>query len=170
MRRVEDYHRRGHRGRLELYRLVEEGRVRLRDPRPPASLAEYLARPAYTLWLWTGVALLAAWALALSLGAPVPVRLVLGLIVTLLLPGYYTLRLLRPQGTRPLEELVYSIALSLVVVPLVSLALALTVGFSTGAFNAALAVYTLAAAFLAAARSYQPPQRTPGSSAPPRAS
>lgn len=105
----------------EVYRLVDSGELALRDPRPPRDFIEYLGRPGYSMWLWTGLVLAAiAAALALtSTSALHPLRLVLGLVYVFFLPGYGIAEALYPgEELSPIEHLALSIGLSLAIVPL----------------------------------------------------
>ena len=138
--------------------LAEEslrGRLRLRDPSPPQSFLEYLSRPDYALWAWAAAALEALAAAAALLGAPTPLRLLLGLPAVLLVPGYAAARLMYPEGRRPVEELLLSLALSIALVPpaLALAALALG-GLGEGVVVAATSALALALLAPAAYRSW----------------
>lgn len=116
---------------LELYREWTNGELEIEDPSPPASLWEYLARPDYSLWFWTTVALvLSTLAVVVAtssshVAALIPLRYVLGTMFVLFLPGYTLVEALYPRGDElsPLERLALSIGLSLALVPLVGLLL-----------------------------------------------
>ncbi len=122
----------GLRAALRLYRgIVERHEYSLADPRPPRDFVEFLARPSYSLWLWsvTGIALGAAGlALSNASGSLAGLRLVLGLVYTLFLPGYVLVEALYPRedDLDPVEHLALSIGLSLALVPLLGLALNFT--------------------------------------------
>jgi Predicted membrane protein len=145
---------------LELYRSWASGGLELEDPSPPATLAEYLLRPDYSLWLWTVAALvLATFALVAATegaGGPLlPLRYVLGTVFVLFLPGYALVEALYPRGDElsPLERLALSIGLSLALVPLVGLLLNYTpFGIRLYPVLASLSLLTLCLTFIGAWR------------------
>ncbi|MEZ0393810.1 MAG: DUF1616 domain-containing protein [Desulfurococcaceae archaeon] len=113
---------------LDAYRRWLRGEIALEDPSPPTTFAECLVRLDYSLWYWTGMAIvvLAMAAVYASSAVPIlmPARYVLGTIFVLFMPGYSLVRLLYPRDElSPLEELALSIGLSLALVPLIGLAL-----------------------------------------------
>ncbi|AEM38985.1 protein of unknown function DUF1616 [Pyrolobus fumarii 1A] len=112
-----------------VYRDVREGKLKLVDPEPPTTLAQYLRRLDYSLWFWTTAALIAAaitsiWA---SSVAPqlLPLRYILGTLYVLFIPGYVLVEALYPEekSLAPLERLALSIGLSLAIIPLIGLLL-----------------------------------------------
>jgi uncharacterized membrane protein len=145
---------------LELYRSWASGELELEDPSPPATLAEYLLRPDYSLWLWAVAALvLATVALVAATegaGGPLlPLRYVLGTVFVLFLPGYALVEALYPRGDElsPLERLALSIGLSLALVPLVGLLLNYTpFGIRLYPVLAALSLLTICLTFIGAWR------------------
>jgi len=125
---------------LRLYRLYVAGKLELRDPSPPRSWGEALARADYSLWLYALAGLAWAGALAALAGAPSPARLLAATLLVFFLPGYALVRLAYPRGgLRPVEELALSIAASLSIVPVVGLALNYTLGITLEASAVALA-------------------------------
>ncbi len=146
----------------ELYRDVESGAVRLRDPQPPQTFGQYLRNPAYSLWLWTCLALLASTLITIAITpyvpALLPLRYVLGSIYVLFLPGYALIEALYPEekSLSPLERLALSIGLSLAVVPLIGLLLNYTPwGIRLGPIVVSTSVYTALLLFVAAYRKYR---------------
>ncbi len=150
----------GFHGLLDLYRSVERGERRLRDPNPPRDFLGYLSRLDYSLWFWVSMGLaVAAATLALTgVEALQPLRMVLGSVFVLFLPGYALIEALYPGHgeLKPLERLALSIGLSLAIVPLIGLALNYTPwGIRLEPVTVSLAVYTLAVLILAAYRRYR---------------
>ncbi len=145
---------------LELYRSWASGELELEDPSPPTTLAQYLARPDYSLWLWTtaslALATVAVVAATEGRGGPLmPLRYVLGTVFVLFLPGYSLVEALYPRGDElsPLERLALSIGLSLALVPLVGLLLNYTpFGIRLYPVLASLSALTLCLAFIGARR------------------
>jgi len=113
----------------DLWRSIQERKLKLKDPDPPITLISYVFRLDYTLWFWTSVTLV-----ALTLGLVyvteyiplfISARYVLGTIYVLFLPGYSLIEALYPreEDLTPLERVALSIGLSLAVVPLIGLIL-----------------------------------------------
>ncbi len=151
----------GYRGARRAYEMEARGEIRLVDPEPPRAFEEYISRPAYAMWLWTSLALVA---LTLALlgaseasAAVRATRYVVGSIFVLFLPGYATLEALYPgEGDlSPLERLALSLGLSLAIVPLIGLALNYSPwGIRLKPIAASLAAYTTALLLVAAYRKY----------------
>lgn len=145
---------------LDLYRSWVEGGLSLEDPAPPSSLAEYLLRPDYSLWLWTllGVSYLTVVVVAVTergFSLLIPLRYVLGSVEVLFTPGYALIEALYPKASdlTPLERLALSIGLSLALVPLVGLILNYTpFGIRLWPVVASLVALTTALALVAAYR------------------
>ncbi|MEM0471710.1 MAG: DUF1616 domain-containing protein [Sulfolobales archaeon] len=148
----------------DVYRLASNGELRLVDPSPPHSFKEYLFRPPYTLWLWTGLAL--TWLTIaiivstemLQLEPLKPSRYVLGAIYVLFLPGYSTIEALYPDenSLKPLERLALSIGLSLAIVPLIGLILNYTPwGIRLWSVTLTLAIYVTIILITAAHRKWE---------------
>lgn len=165
MKRLEDYLKeqlgRG-KTRLEVYRVLTGGGARLVDPEPPASFYEYLSRPDYSLWLWTGYALVAIAVLVFTASSPSPpllyARYLLGALVALFLPGYYTVEALYPEpgSLKDVERLALSLGVSLAVLPLLGLLLNYTpFGVRPWPVVVTVSGYILATGLLAAYRKYQ---------------
>ncbi len=146
----------------EVYRLVEEGRLRIVDPDPPRTFLRYLTNAAYSLWLWTALslAILTIVAVYLSSLIPpiVPLRYVFGTIYVLFLPGYALIEALypEPQSLKPLERLALSIGLSLAVVPLIGLLLNYTPwGIRLDPIMASMTIFIVVMLMIAAYRKYR---------------
>ena len=145
----------------EVFKEVNEGKIRLIDPEPPNEYVSYLRRTEYSAWLWTTVTILALTALSILTSsaseAILYLRYVLGAITVLYLPGYATIELLYPKGKdlSPLERLALSIGLSLALVPLIGLVLNYTPwGIRLGPVATSLIIYTAIAVFAAGYRKY----------------
>jgi len=145
----------------EVFKEVNEGKIRLIDPEPPNDYVSYLRRTEYSAWLWTTVTILALTALSILTSsaseAILYLRYVLGAITVLYLPGYATIELLYPKGKdlSPLERLALSIGLSLALVPLIGLILNYTPwGIRLGPVATSLIIYTAIAVFAAGYRKY----------------
>ncbi len=106
-----------------------EGEIKLIDPDPPRDYLEFLLRPAYNLWFWISLSLVALTLIAIYLTDILPpiiyLRYVLGSVFVLFLSGMSLIEALYPVENElsPLERLALSIGLSLALVPLVGLVL-----------------------------------------------
>ncbi len=145
----------------EVFKEVNEGKIRLIDPEPPNDYLSYLRRTEYSAWLWTAVGILALTAITILTSsaslAILYLRYVLGAITVLYLPGYATIELLYPRAKdlSPLERLALSIGLSLALVPLIGLILNYTPwGIRLGPVATSLIIYTAIAVFAAGYRKY----------------
>lgn len=111
-----------------LYVLWKEDRVRLEDSRPPASVVHYLFS-LYSVWFWMLSIALLLMTLCIYLLPQVPplnyVRVVLGFITALYLPGSALIEALYPNKTElePLERGALSVGLSIALTPLVGFVL-----------------------------------------------
>jgi hypothetical protein len=111
-----------------LFSLLEEKKVALTDPSPPASVFDYFGR-SYSTWFWVTMAYLAATVASIFLIPQYPpfvyVRYVFGAIAVLYFPGFTLIEALYPkkEDLDSLERLALSIGLSLALVPLVGLLL-----------------------------------------------
>jgi uncharacterized membrane protein len=151
----------GYRAARKAYELEANGEIKLRDPRPPRAFEEYLARPAYSMWLWTTLGLVLI-TLGLIWGSESnmalrALRYVAGSIYVLFLPGYSTVEALYPseRDLSPLERLALSIGLSLAVVPLIGLALNYSPwGIRLEPVSLSLAAYIVVLSLIAAYRKY----------------
>ncbi len=145
----------------EIYSEVAEGKIALVDPRPPKTFPGYLVRPAYSLWLYTALALLISTLLVIPLSRVfpgiLPIRYLLGAMYVLFLPGYSLIEALYPEEGQlsPLERLALSIGLSLAVVPLIGLVLNYTPwGIRLTPYVAASSLYISTLLVIAAYRKY----------------
>jgi len=113
----------------EAYSMWVEGKLRLVDPDPPRDYLEYLANPAYSLWFWTVLSLVALTTISIPLSSISQafqyLRYLLGSLLVLYLPGAMLIEALYPveEELSPLERLALGIGLSLALVPLVGLVL-----------------------------------------------
>jgi len=111
-----------------LYQLWRDGELKLVNPQPPSSLAQY-ARSFYSLWFWGLTLLIVLMGSAIYLLPQMPpyvyFRYVVGSLFVLYLPGFALIEALYPkkEDLEPLERLALSIGLSLALVPLVGLVL-----------------------------------------------
>jgi hypothetical protein len=112
----------------DLYSLVQEGKVKLVEPSPPASVLSYLFRP-YAMWFWAIVLLILLTASSIYLLPAAPpyvyLRYLAGSAFLLYLPGYSLIEALyaKKDELDDLERLALSVGLSLALVPLVGLVL-----------------------------------------------
>jgi len=155
----------GGKGSWSKLRLVYEktvrGELKLMDPNPPRSLAEYALRLDYSLWFWTITVLVLLSVIVVYTSSTIPelttLRYFLGTLYVLYLPGYVLVEALYPdeRDLKPLERLALSIGLSLAVVPLIGLILNYTPwGIRLDPVVASLAIYTLVVSIVALVRKY----------------
>jgi len=143
-----------------LYRLARNGALRLVDPNPPRSFNDYFLS-AYNVGFGVAAFLVAGclfsvYGSGLAPGLAV-LRMVLGSLFTLFLPGYSLIEVLYPREDElsPLERLALSLGLSLALVPLVGLLLNYTPwGIRLDPVMAALSMLTLALLLVSAYRKY----------------
>jgi uncharacterized membrane protein len=143
-----------------LYKLARNGALRLADPNPPKTFAGYILS-GYNLGfliaaLLVGATLFSVYASGLT-PALAALRIVLGSLFTLFLPGYSLIEALYPKEDElsPLERLALSIGLSLALVPLVGLVLNYTPwGIRLDPTMAALTTLTLALLSVSAYRKF----------------
>ncbi len=131
----------------EIMRLQAEGRLRVTESSPYKTLPRYLFSP-YSFWFWeVVVATLSSMGSVLLLSGPLfYVRIVLGGLMVLFLPGYLLVSVIYPKNTTldGLTRLVSSFVLSLAVVTLVGFVLNYTpFGISLGAVVLSLGTLTL---------------------------
>lgn len=143
------------------YEEYVNGKLRLVDPDPPITFAEYIMRPDYSMWLWTLLSLVLVAAASVFLSDLLPpltyIRYVAGSILVLFAVGYATVEALYPneKDLSDLERLALSIGLSLAIVPLIGLILNYTPwGIRLGPILASLMVYTISMSVVAAYRKY----------------
>jgi len=151
---------RAHEVARALYKLAGSGALRLADPNPPKSFAEYfLSR--YNMGFTIAVLLVATCLLSVYTSGLTPIlaalRIVFGSLFTLFLPGYSLIEALYPRGDEltPLERLALSIGLSLALVPLVGLLLNYTSwGIRLNSTLAMLSTLTLSLLLVSAYRKF----------------
>ena len=146
----------------KLYDDIRRGKLVITDPDPPRDYATYMQRLDYTLWYWTSLitlilAVTTVYTTNMIPGASI-LRLILGSIIVVFLPGYATIEALYPKEGElsSLERLALSIGLSLAIVPLIGLALNYTPwGIRLNPIIITLAAYTTTILTIAAYRKYQ---------------
>ena len=151
----------GYRVLRAVYEDYVSGRLKLVDPDPPVTFAEYVMRLDYSTWFWTLLSLVLVAVASVYLSDLVPpityARYVAGSILVLFAVGYATVEVLYPGegGLSDLERLALSIGLSLAVVPLIGLVLNYTPwGIRLGPVLTSLTLYTTAVSVVAAYRKY----------------
>ncbi|MCC6053840.1 MAG: DUF1616 domain-containing protein, partial [Thermosphaera sp.] len=95
----------GGKGNWSKLRLVYEktvrGELKLIDPNPPRTLAEYALRLDYSLWFWTITVLVLLSVIVVYASSTMPVlsslRYLLGTLYVLYLPGYVLVEALYPD-------------------------------------------------------------------------
>jgi len=143
-----------------LYQFWRDGEVRLVNPQPPTSLAQY-AKSFYSLWFWVLTLLIVLTGSAIYLLPQIPpyvyFRYAVGSLFILYLPGFALIEALYPkrEDLEPLERLALSIGLSLALVPLVGLVLNYTPwGIRLDPIFVSLAFLTIALGAVAVARKF----------------
>lgn len=151
----------------KLYNDIRAGKLEIIDPDPPKDYATYMQRLDYTLWYWTSLATLALAVVSVYTTNIIPganiLRVILGSIVVLFLPGYATIEALYPKEEElsNLERLALSIGLSLAIVPLIGLALNYTPwGIRLNPIITTLTAYTTTILTTASYRKYQLKRKT----------
>jgi len=141
-------------------RLVRRGAIGLVDPNPPKSFIAYFTSR-YNLGFAIAALLTALCIISVytsnMLQALAALRIVVGSIFVLFLPGYSLVEALYPRGDElsPLERLALSIGLSLALVPLVGLILNYTPwGIRLDPIMVSLSLLTLGLLFIASVRKY----------------
>ena len=146
----------------DIYTRIRDGKLVAIDPEPPGDFSIYMQRLDYTLWYWTATATLLLTILSIYTANTLPgariLRIILGSITVLYLPGYATIEALYPQQGElsSLERLALSIGLSLAITPLIGLILNYTPwGIRLNPITITLTIYTLTILTTAAYRKYQ---------------
>lgn len=141
-------------------RLVRRGAIRLIDPNPPKSFITYFISR-YNLGFALATLLTALCVILVYVPDPpqtlATLRVIVGSIFVLFLPGYSLIEALYPRGDElsPLERLALSIGLSLALVTIVGLILNYTPwGISLNPIMVSLSLLTLSLLFIASARKY----------------
>ena len=152
---------RGYRVLRSTYEEYVSGKLKLVDPDPPVTFAEYILRLDYSTWFWTLASLVLIAVASVYLSDVLPpityVRYVAGSILVLFAVGYATVEALYPEegSLSDLERLALSVGLSLAVVPLIGLALNYTPwGIRLGPVLTSLVVYTTSVSLVATYRKY----------------
>lgn len=156
----ERFHAGSHDVARSLYELLEEGQLRIEDPKPPENALVYV-RSIHSAWLWLLLSLVALTAVSIYLCPQTTpylyVRYAVGSLFVLYLPGYSLIEALYPQteDLKPIERLALSIGLSLALVPLTGLVLNYTpCGIRLNPVFTSLSLLTVVLAFIAAARKF----------------
>jgi len=143
-----------------LYQSWRDGELRLVNPQPPSSLAQY-ANSFYSLWFWALTLFIVLIGSAIYLLPQIPpyvyFRYAVGSLFVLYLPGFALIEALYPkrEDLEPLERLALSIGLSLALVPLVGLVLNYTPwGIRLDPIFVSLAFLTIALGTVAVARKF----------------
>ncbi len=151
---------RRHEAARAVYRLREDGHLRLLDPSPPKSFLRFLLS-SRAAWFWALASTVLATNISIYASPRVPqltyARYILGSIYVLYLPGASLIELLYPKkgDLTQLERLALSIGLSLALVPLMGLALNYTPwGIRLDPLVASLTTLTTILALGAAARKH----------------
>ena len=136
----------------EIMRLQAEGRLRVAEPAPYKTLPGYLFSP-YSFWFWEVVVatLSSMGSVLFSSGALFYVRVILGGLLVLFLPGYLLVSVIYPKNETldGLTRAVSSFVLSLAVVTLVGFALNYTpFGISLSAVVVSLGTLTMVLALV----------------------
>ncbi|MEM4717798.1 MAG: DUF1616 domain-containing protein [Desulfurococcaceae archaeon] len=118
-----------YRALYDLWKMVNEGKLKIEDPDKPITFASYLFRLDYTMWFWTSILLIIMTLISIYLtewaSSVIFIRYVLGTIYVLFIPGYALVEALYPreETLNPLERVALSIGLSLAIVPIIGLVL-----------------------------------------------
>lgn len=143
-----------------LYDRCVEGEVTLVDPNPPLRFIDYLVS-FYSLYFWLVVITLFITSLSIYVFPEyIPfswVRVALGFIVTLYLPGYVFIEALYPKRDEleELERFALSVGLSIAITPLLGFLLNYTPwGIRLGPINVALSVTVIFFGFISVYRRY----------------
>ena len=144
-----------------VYAQMEAGEIRFVDPNPPSTIQGYLLS-LYSAWFWLVAAALFSMALTfyvLPQRPPVTwIRVALGFLASLYLPGYTFIEALYPKKDEleELERFALGVGLSLALTPLVGFVLNYTPwGIRLDPITAALTLLTLALGLVGVYRKYQ---------------
>ena len=145
----------------KVYEQMEAGEFRLIDPNPPTTLLGYLLS-LYSAWFWLVAGGLVSMALSIYVlpqNAPVSwLRVVLGMLTSLYLPGFTFIEALYPKKDEleELERFALGVGLSLALTPLVGFVLNYTPwGIRFNPITAAISLLTLSFGFVGVYRKYQ---------------
>lgn len=143
-----------------LYRMRVEGEVMLVDPDPPRSPLGYLFS-LYSAWYWLVMAAIALLFSTIYILPQIPpyswVRVAVGFIASLYLPGYAFIEALYPQRTEleELERFALSVGLSLALTPLTGFVLNYTPwGIRLDPITVSLSLLTASLGLAAVIRKY----------------
>lgn len=144
-----------------IWERAEAGEIRLVDPSPPRSFQGYLLS-FYSAWFWLVFAALAAMFASIYVLPQVPpftwVRVLMGFLTSLYLPGFALIEALYPQRAEleELERFALSVGLSLALTPLTGFVLNYTPwGIRLDPITVAITFLTLALGLAAVYRRYQ---------------
>ena len=145
----------------EVYAQMEAGEIRFVDPNPPTTIQGYLLS-LYSAWFWLVAGALVSMALTfyvLPQRPPVTwIRVALGFLASLYLPGYTFIEALYPKKDEleELERFALGVGLSLALTPLVGFVLNYTPwGIRLDPITVALTLLTLALGLVGVYRKYQ---------------
>ena len=150
-----------HEAARAVYKLTRTGAVRLIDPNPPETFGGYILSR-YNLGFAISTILVALTIISIYTSHLHQIlsimRIILGTVFTLFMPGYSLIETLYPSETdlKPLERLALSIGLSLALVPLIGLILNYTPwGIRLTPILTALSALTLTLLTISAYRKFQ---------------
>jgi uncharacterized membrane protein len=148
-------------GAAEVWERANRGEIRLVDPLPPTSFPNYLLS-FYSAWLWMVFSVLATMLASIYLLPQVPpftwVRVLVGFLCSLYLPGYTFIEALYPRSDEleELERVALSVGLSLALTPLTGFLLNYTPwGIRLDPIASAITALTVALGLVASHRKYQ---------------
>ncbi len=144
-----------------IYKLARKDEIKLIDPKPPLNFLRYILSR-YNLGFAIITSLVALAILSVygsdSFSALTSLRIILGSLLVLFMPGYSLIEALYPkeEDLTPLERLALSIGLSLAIVPLIGLVLNYTPwGIRLDPILVALSTLTLILMFLSSYRKFE---------------
>lgn len=145
----------------QIWERAERGEIKLVDPNPPKSFPSYLVSFNST-WYWLVFVVLVTMFASIYLLPQVPpftwLRVLMGFLVSLYLPGYALIEVLYPQRSEleELERLALSVGLSLALTPLTGFVLNYTPwGIRLDPITVAISFLTLSLGLAAVFRKYQ---------------
>jgi hypothetical protein len=144
-----------------VFKQMEAGEIRLVDPAPPTTIQGYLLS-LYSIWFWLVAGGLISMALTIYVLPQRPpvswLRVGLGFLTSLYLPGYTFIEALYPKKDEleELERFALGVGLSLALTPLVGFVLNYTPwGIRLDPITVAISLLTLSFGFVGVYRKYQ---------------
>lgn len=146
---------------IELYELYLSGELSMIDPNPPTTLLNYLFS-LYSVWFWLVIMGLSFMSLSIYVLPQCPpfswLRVALGFLTSLYLPGYVFIEALYPkrEELEELERFGLSVGLSIALTPLAGFVLNYTPwGIRLDPITVALTLLTLVLGLVGVIRKYQ---------------